>query len=176
LLKRSESNDGEEDLDDENGFSSPMFRWRCYRFALHPPVSVNRILFCSSLSLPLKMSALFLGKEISIIMNSTVTRAWVHAHKSAKGGWTREQLKLLGVNWPPPVGWIDQVEGKTITDKAKAKFEEIGRGGKKKVRRLNVDGLPIDAKDWTEADWRDLHEAIERVKRNVAARHRQFHS
>lgn len=28
-----------------------------------------------------------------------------------------------------------------------------------------------DAKDWTEDDWRDLHKAIESVKRKVAARH-----
>lgn len=43
---------------------------------------------------------------------------------------------------------------------------------KKEKRRLSPDGLPIDARDWTEADWQDLHEAIERVKRNVAARHK----
>lgn len=34
--------------------------------------------------------------------------------------------------------------------------------------RLTVDGLPIDARDWLVQDWIDLHEAIEKVKRNVA--------
>lgn len=42
----------------------------------------------------------------------------------------------------------------------------------KTKQQLNRDGLPIDARDWTEADWQDLHEAIEKVKRNVARRHR----
>ena len=43
---------------------------------------------------------------------------------------------------------------------------------KKERRSLSVDGMPIDAKLWTEQDWRDLHEAIEAVKRKVAARHK----
>lgn len=42
---------------------------------------------------------------------------------------------------------------------------------KPKSKKLNRDGLPLDARDWTEADWRELHEAIKRIKRNVAARH-----
>lgn len=39
------------------------------------------------------------------------------------------------------------------------------------MKRLNRDGLPIDGKDWTEDDWRDLHNAIETIKRKVAKRH-----
>lgn len=42
---------------------------------------------------------------------------------------------------------------------------------KDRPKKLNRDGLPVDARDWTEADWRELHEAIERIKRNVARRH-----
>lgn len=42
---------------------------------------------------------------------------------------------------------------------------------KRERRRLSDDGLPIDAKAWTEADWRDLHEAIETMKRKVSERH-----
>ncbi len=37
--------------------------------------------------------------------------------------------------------------------------------------RFNEDGLPKDARDWTEEDWRDLHEAMESVKRKVKVRH-----
>ena len=42
---------------------------------------------------------------------------------------------------------------------------------RKKAKRLTPDGLPRDANDWTEDDWRDLHVALERVKASVAARH-----
>lgn len=41
----------------------------------------------------------------------------------------------------------------------------------KQKPRLNRDGLPIDKNDWLPQDWQDLHEAIEKVKRNVARRH-----
>ena len=41
----------------------------------------------------------------------------------------------------------------------------------KQERMLSADGLPRDARDCTEADWRDLHEAMEAVKRKVKARH-----
>jgi hypothetical protein len=39
--------------------------------------------------------------------------------------------------------------------------------------RLSEDGLPVDARDWTAADWQDLHEAIEKVRCLVAERHRR---
>jgi hypothetical protein len=38
--------------------------------------------------------------------------------------------------------------------------------------KLNRDGIPIDARDWTEADWQDLHNAIERAKNAIRKRHR----
>lgn len=37
--------------------------------------------------------------------------------------------------------------------------------------KLNRDGLPIDRRDWTEEDWKDLHEAIEQAKDRIAKRH-----
>ena len=48
----------------------------------------------------------------------------------------------------------------------------------KKLRRdhaaaFTADGLPRDAKDWTEDDWRDLHECLEDVKRRIAKRHKE---
>lgn len=47
----------------------------------------------------------------------------------------------------------------------------IPGGQTKGVPRLSRDGLPLDARDWTAEDWRDLHKAIETVKRKVKARH-----
>ena len=39
-------------------------------------------------------------------------------------------------------------------------------------KELTRDGLPKDARDWTEADWADLYHALEKAKRSIAARHR----
>jgi hypothetical protein len=41
-----------------------------------------------------------------------------------------------------------------------------------KPPKLNKDGVPMDAKDWTVEDWRDLHQTIERIKKRVAKRHK----
>jgi hypothetical protein len=35
----------------------------------------------------------------------TLTDADIEAGKSARGGFTREQLAAWGVPWPPPKGW-----------------------------------------------------------------------
>jgi hypothetical protein len=35
------------------------------------------------------------------------TRKEIHAARSGRGGWTRAQLGVWGVPWPPPKGWID---------------------------------------------------------------------
>lgn len=39
--------------------------------------------------------------------------------------------------------------------------------------RITRDGLPVEANNWAAQDWQDLHEAIERVKARVAARHKE---
>lgn len=33
------------------------------------------------------------------------------------------------------------------------------------------DGVPVDPKDWTPEDWKDLHQAIEAVKDKIRKRH-----
>ena len=39
-------------------------------------------------------------------------------------------------------------------------------------RRYTADGLPRDAREWTEEDWMDLWRATEWVKARVRRRHR----
>lgn len=57
----------------------------------------------------------------------TVTEEWITRYASDKGGWTRQQLKLLGVDWPPIRGWKYRCVGLKISDEARQRFEEIGR-------------------------------------------------
>jgi sugar (pentulose or hexulose) kinase len=40
------------------------------------------------------------------------------------------------------------------------------------AKRFDSNGLPWDARDWTEADWQDLWEAMQRVIRSVSERHK----
>jgi hypothetical protein len=46
----------------------------------------------------------------------TLTREMVHAGKSNRGGWTKAQVSLLGVEWPPQPGWIERLDGTRIRE------------------------------------------------------------
>lgn len=37
--------------------------------------------------------------------------------------------------------------------------------------KLDADGVPVDGRDWTEADWADLHYGIAAIKARIAGRH-----
>ena len=52
-----------------------------------------------------------------------ITYEYVHQHKTTNGGWTKKQLEVLGVQWPPRNGWIRSVCGKVLTSQEVAAFE-----------------------------------------------------
>jgi hypothetical protein len=52
-----------------------------------------------------------------------LTRQMVLRGRGPRGGWTRKQLALIGVSWPPPKGWLDQlaarrqlIDGQTLDE------------------------------------------------------------
>src|ERR1700687_3456279 len=60
-----------------------------------------------------------------------ITRAFIMAGASAKGGWNRAQLETLGVSWPPRAKWISRIVGRGISDEAGEDFIALrGDGGK----------------------------------------------
>lgn len=46
-----------------------------------------------------------LGDEVRHLGAFTPTAEEIEAAKSPAGGWTKEQLAVWGVPWPPPKGW-----------------------------------------------------------------------
>lgn len=53
-----------------------------------------------------------------------ITKEWIEANASSAGGWSKRQLKAIGVYWPPATGWKLRSIGKRITEANKAIFEE----------------------------------------------------
>ncbi len=53
-----------------------------------------------------------------------LTDALISEVATARDGFTREQLGILGIGWPPPKGWRKQLvaEKRTLTD---AEVEEL---------------------------------------------------
>lgn len=58
-------------------------------------------------------------------MNAEAIRALILSRRTERGGWTRRQLAALGVAWPPPKGWIDEVARKGLTAQQVAEFVGI---------------------------------------------------
>lgn len=52
----------------------------------------------------------------------TITDTLVERGKSAAGGFSKAQLSLLGIAWPPAAGWKKQIIGQQITEEAAAQF------------------------------------------------------
>ena len=52
-----------------------------------------------------------------------ITTNWLFAHKTPRGGWTRDQLAAIGVPWPPPHDWMVGVQGAVIDERTRAVFE-----------------------------------------------------
>lgn len=59
-----------------------------------------------------------------------ITMQWLHAHCTEKGGWTKRQLELLGMQWPPLAGWQRRVDGALISGVAAAEFEAIAKASR----------------------------------------------
>jgi len=52
-----------------------------------------------------------------------ITRRWIFEFRTDRGAWTYAQWKAIGVPIPPEAGWIDEFDGREITDEQKAAFE-----------------------------------------------------
>ncbi|MEO9871177.1 hypothetical protein [Ekhidna sp.] len=51
-----------------------------------------------------------------------VTKKFIEEGRSKNGGWSKKQLELLGISWPPEKGWQDRLNGKEISDENAEQF------------------------------------------------------
>lgn len=52
----------------------------------------------------------------------TITDDFIERGKSVAGGFSKAQLALLGVAWPPVSGWKAEIVGKRLASDAAARF------------------------------------------------------
>lgn len=57
-----------------------------------------------------------------------ITREWLHAHKTLRGGWTKKQVSVLGVVWPLENGWTRSIHLMKITQEQRRAFEAFAPG------------------------------------------------
>jgi hypothetical protein len=54
-----------------------------------------------------------------------LTHEHINSAKTLKGGWTKAQLEVIGIAWPPANGWQHSVIGKEISDADYQRFREL---------------------------------------------------
>ena len=52
-----------------------------------------------------------------------VTLEWLYQYRTGSGGYRRDQVEALGLDWPPQKGWLRGSVGKMITFEQKSLFE-----------------------------------------------------
>ena len=52
-----------------------------------------------------------------------VTKQWLKDNATLNGSWTRAQLNVLGIEWPPAKGWQDRISGKVLNDREVEQFK-----------------------------------------------------
>ena len=55
-----------------------------------------------------------------------LTREFIMEHRTRRGGWTKAQLQVIGVEWPPRNGWIGRACGRNITPDQADMFKALG--------------------------------------------------
>lgn len=67
-----------------------------------------------------------------------ITISLIEAGKSLRGGWTREQVELLGESWPMKPGWQRGAVGRTINPEDAERFLDLRGTTERKARRSPV--------------------------------------
>lgn len=66
---------------------------------------------------PLKPSVVTNWSELERIRRERAIAKKIEAGRTARGGFTKAQLAVWGVPWPPPKGWKRRLErGEPVTD------------------------------------------------------------
>jgi hypothetical protein len=70
------------------------------------------------------------GPEPSLGDPVRITPELLEAGKSSRGGWSKAQLAILGVAWPPAAGWKARVIGVSISRADADRFIQLRDGDK----------------------------------------------
>lgn len=92
-----------------------------------------------------------------------VTVEWIKQNATPAGGYKAAQVRLIGVNYPLPHGWMQKAEGRIISGEAKRKFESFHEGYKAtnkskavlaavKERSITVAGCNCDVLPWEDCE------------------------
>jgi len=104
-----------------------------------------------------------------------ITLSLIEAGKSLRGGWTREQVELLGESWPLRPNWQGKAVGQFIKPEDAERFLDLRGTTERKARRSPVKnilpfppGFPVKAETVLASFWIFLSKLDAPMKRKVA--------
>jgi len=68
-----------------------------------------------------------------------ITNEWLDKHRTKNGGWTREQVNVLGLSWPLRKNWKKGITGCSILQSDRIKFESAANITCKTKKVKNAD-------------------------------------
>ena len=60
----------------------------------------------------------------TITITKTITKEWLNAHSTERGGYTKSQITAIGVPWPAPKNWKRDVIGREVSLESAKIFEK----------------------------------------------------
>lgn len=105
-----------------------------------------------------------------------ITEQLLEAGKSDRGGWTAEQLRYLGLEWPVKHGWQNRVIGRVIASADAERFIALRGVTKRDNKRRSViktdlpipPGFPAKVETVLASCWIFLSKLDQPMKRKVA--------
>lgn len=74
-----------------------------------------------------------------------LTRELLHSVATNRNGFNRHQLRILGLNWPPPKGWLSKLCGKEVPDDLLDKVRMAGSPHRRAIherqRQINLGNI-----------------------------------
>ncbi len=89
----------------------------------------------------------------------TITKSWLNQHQTRNGGYTAEQMRVIGAGWPPQKNWKKDLIGVGLSKAAKIRFEE----GKYAFRDIETMKAKILIRDFSKANLMEIDRYIERL-------------
>lgn len=72
-----------------------------------------------------------------------ITKEWIEINATGSAAWTRAQLELLGVVWPPKKGWKSKAIGQPLADERAREFERLGAARRQRLARNLVANMEL---------------------------------
>ena len=93
-----------------------------------------------------------------------ITNEWLIENRTKGGGYTKNQLNILGIEWPPRVGWKNALIDKEIGITKAKEFETIANKTKENEKQATILTMFNKIKSWEDDE---ILKLLKLIQKNV---------